>query len=173
MQKEIWKDIPEYEGYYQVSNLGRVKSLDRFIDKKNNRCFFKGKILKININKNGYCFIVLYKNKKSKNLRIHQLVSMAFLNHKPCGMKLVVDHINDIKTDNRLENLQIVTTRYNAFKTQSNYSSKYKGVHWDNERKKWSVSISINGKSNRIGRFKDEYDAHLAYQNKLKEIENG
>lgn len=156
MQQEIWKDIPEYDGLYQVSNLGNVKSF----------FFGKERILKQTSDKKGYLYVAL----KGKKIRVHQLVAIAFLNHKPCGLKYVVDHINDVKFDNRLENLQVVTNRFNIRKTQGSGSSQYKGVHWCKTSSRWISSIRINGKRNRLGSFKNEYDAHLAYQNKLKEL---
>jgi TATA-box binding protein (TBP) (component of TFIID and TFIIIB) len=91
---------------------------------------------------------------------------MAFLNHKPCGMKLVIDHINDNKFDNRLENLQITSVRYNTCKKQEKYSSKYKGVSFRKSDKKWVARIFIDGKIIYLGAFVNEYDAHLAYQKK-------
>lgn len=171
MQKEIFKDIPGYEGMYQVSNLGNVKSLSRKVFRKcNSFVITKEKNLKISVDTNGYCRVVLSKNNNLKTYKIHQLVAMSFLNHTPCGFKLVIDHINDIKTDNRLENLQIVTSRFNCKKNQTNYSSQYKGVCWDNSRSRWKAEIKINGKKIHLGRFKSEYEAHLAYQNKLKSL---
>lgn len=157
---EIWKSIPNYEGLYEVSSLGRVKSLK----------FGKERILKAIINKDGYLFCNLSCLGKVKSFQVHQLVAMAFLNHTPCGLKLVVDHINDNTKDNRLENLQVVTNRFNAYKTQGNYSSKYKGVCWNKTIKKWVSHIYINGKLKCIGRYKCELEASEAYQNKLKEL---
>jgi hypothetical protein len=156
--EEIWKDIPDYEELYQVSNLGRVKNI-----KKNT-------IKKLTIDKrDGYLKIHLSNKKYNRVYRVHQLVVMAFLNHKPCGHQLVVDHINDNKTDNRLENLQVVTTRYNAYKTQGKYSSKYKGVSWQKNRQKWVTYIQINGKKKYLGIFNCELKAHQSYQNALKQ----
>ena len=159
--QEIFKDIPNYEGLYQVSNFGNVKSLK----------WGKENILKDVLSKQGYLIYTLRKNKTRKDMKGHQLVAMAFFNHTPDGThKLVVDHINDIKTDNRVENLQIVTQRFNSHKTQGNYSSKYKGVCWVGKRNKWMASIYLNKKSFFLGYFENEYDAHLVYQNKLKEV---
>lgn len=168
--EEIWKDIIGYEGLYQVSSFGRVKSLSR--DSFNGKTFFKTKekILSTCTRGKGYEEIVLRKKGKRKCYTIHQLVAMTFLNHVPCGQKLVVDHINDIKTDNRLENLQVITQRENAFKTQGKYSSKYKGVHKDKNRTNWRACILINKKKINLGSFKSEYEAHLAYQEALKSI---
>jgi hypothetical protein len=170
MQQEIWKDIPNYEGIYQVSNLGNVKSLPNL--RWNGKCHrnIKEKILQKGLDTKGYYQVSLYKNKFRKSFGIHKLVAMAFLKHTPCGYELVVDHINDIKTDNQVENLQIVTQRFNCKKTQNTYSSKYKGVNWSKNDKKWKSSIYINGKQNHLGYFKCETSAHLAYQNKLKQI---
>lgn len=165
MTNEIWKDIPGYEGLYQASNLGNVKSL-------NYRQTKKEKILKPFKRRDGYYQVNLCKNGIIKNIKIHQLVAMTFFNHIPCGMKLVVDHINDEKLDNRVENLQIVTGRYNVFKTQGRYSSKYKGVSWDKRAKKWRSRIIINGVYKHLGFFTSEEEAHQAYINKLKELEN-
>jgi NUMOD4 motif/HNH endonuclease/AP2 domain len=170
-QEEIWKDIPNYEGLYQVSNLGNVKSLPKEWFSGNNTIRkHEGKFLKFKSYNGNYCKVTLHKNAKRKIYKVHQLVAMAFLGHKPCGLKLVVDHINDIKTDNRLENLQIVTNRYNAYKTQGKHTSKYKGVSWNKVNKKWHSQISINNIKIHLGYFDCEFKAHLAYQNKLKEL---
>lgn len=84
--EEIFKDIPNYEDMYQVSNLGNVKSLGN----NKNR---KDKILKISLDGSGYKKVSLCKNSKIKTIRVHQLVSMAFLNHKINGHKLSLIHI--------------------------------------------------------------------------------
>lgn len=104
---EIWKDIPNYEGY-QVSNLGRVKSLER-IDALGHR--LKEKILKPQLNSNGYYKVVLCKNSIKKKYFVHRLVYEAFNGQIPEGLQ--VNHINEIKTDNRLENLNLMTAKEN------------------------------------------------------------
>lgn len=172
--QEIWKDIPSYEGFYQVSNLGNVKSLSRKVFRKYNSIgFTKDRILKYSINMHGYACYKLSKLNNKKIFTAHQLVAMAFLNHTICGHKLVVDHMNDNKLDNRAENLQLITNRENAYRTQGKYSSQYKGVSWYKRDKKWIAKIRINGKEKYLGSFENEHDAHLAYQNKLNEVLNG
>ena len=174
MQEEF-RDIPGYEGIYQVSNLGNVKSLPRFKMSGSNKVSVKGRILKgrqSGLKKNMYLAVYLSKDGKGKQYKIHVLVAMAFLNHTPCGHKLVVDHINDNKLDNRLENLQIVSQRENSYKTQGKWASKYKGVSkchgW--AKGKWRARIRIQGKEIIIGYFNCELAASLAYQNKLKTL---
>ena len=109
---ENWKDIKGYEGIYQVSDLGRVKSL-RY-----------GNILNPYINSTGYKVVNLSENTKRVTKKVHSLVAECFLNHTPNGYKLVVDHINNVKTDNSLNNLQIITHRENCSKDKKGYSSK-------------------------------------------------
>ena len=171
--EEIWKDVPTYEGLYQVSNLGNVKSLSRFKMSGSNKVSVKGRVLKgrqTGLKKNMYLAVALYDNTHRKQYKIHVLVAMAFLNHTPCGHKLVVDHINDNKLDNRLENLQVVTHRFNTYKTQGKWASKYKGVSMCKIKNKWRARIRIQGKEIIIGYFTCELAASLAYQNELKTL---
>jgi hypothetical protein len=166
MQEEIWKDIPTYEGLYQVSNLGNVKSLPK--DWGNGR--HNGKILKGGYDKYGYYVLSLYKKSKQETFQVQQLVAICFLNHKRCKYKFVVDHINDNPSDNRLENLQVITHRENVYKTQGKYTSKYKGVCWHKASNKWASAIYINGKVKHLGLFNKEEEAGEAYKNKINEI---
>ena len=168
MQKEIFKDIPNYEGMYQVSNLGNVKSLPRYrkTGTISNGYITKEKILKKTIFSNGYIIVTLSNCGKKEKKSVHQLVAIAFLGHKPNGFKLVVDHINNIKTDNRLENLQIITNRENSSKKQKG-TSKYTGVYFSFKNKKWVSAIYLNGKTIFLGQFLAEKEASVVYQNKL------
>lgn len=170
-QEEIWKDIPGYEGLYQVSNLGNVKSLERIVLKNGKYPFLsKGKILKNNNIGKGYLVVFLSKNGNVKMFQIHQLVAIAFLNHIPNGHKIVVDHINNIRSDNRLENLQTITNRENLSKDKKGGTSKYVGVSWNKAMKKWKSQIRINGNRKHLGYFENELDAHNAYQKELKKL---
>lgn len=118
LEKEIWKDIPNYEGLYQVSNLGRIKSLER-IDALGNRR--KEKILKPQISNNGYYRVQLCKNSKVRFYLVHRLVWIAF--NGQISESIQVNHINEIKTDNRLENLNLMTCKENI-----NYGSRNERV---------------------------------------------
>jgi len=131
------------------------------------------KSIKIN-RKSGYNYIILSKNDIRKTFSVHTLVAISFLGHTPNGQKLVVDHINNIKTDNRLVNLQLITQRQNVSKAIRNCASKYVGVSYRKRGNKWIAAISIGGKGLRLGLFKFEIDASNAYQAALKaHIENG
>ena len=172
---EVWKDIPNYEGYYQVSNLGNVKSLERFIVCGKNESAKRKipeTILKPSINNVGYYSLKLQKFGVKKTIEIHKLVSICFLGHIANGYKLVVDHINNNRLDNRSENLQLITQRENTSKDKKNCSSKYTGVCWHILNNRWRASITINNKPKHLGYFKNEIDAHNAYQNALKELLN-
>lgn len=169
--KEIWKDVPNYEGMYKVSNLGRVKSLERKVKHwKGGSRLIKEKILKQNICTYGYKYIALNKEGKKRSTKVHRIVAIAFLNHKPFGMELVIDHINNVKTDNRVENLQLITNRQNVTKDLKKNSSDYIGVSWSKHANKWVSRTWINGKRTHIGYFNCELAAAKAYNDKLKTI---
>lgn len=157
MENEIWKDVPGYEGSYQVSNLGNVKSLARWIDSSANKGYLsKEKYLKQALSKRGYYVLVLNKDKKPRMFNVHQLVVMAFLGHIPDGTQtLVVDHINGIRTDNNLSNLQVIRQRVNASKDRTG-TSKYSAVHWNTDAKRWVVRPKVERELRYLGSYKDE-----------------
>lgn len=107
--KEIWKDVVGYEGLYQVSNLGRVRSLDRVVNITGRGTRkLKGKLRKITLDSKGYPSVSLSSgNCVDKGHRVHRLVCEAFIPNPE--NKLYVDHINTVRTDNRVENLRWVT----------------------------------------------------------------
>lgn len=168
MQEEF-KDVEGYEGLYQISNLGNLKSLSRQVCNSSGCRITKEKILCKRINKAGYFQIGLFKDLKSKTFTMHQLVAMAFLNHNKSN-GLIIDHINNNSLDNRLQNLQLITQRENLSKDKKG-SSKYTGVGWYNRLNKWSSTISINRKSYHLGLFNTELEASEIYQKSLKEFE--
>jgi hypothetical protein len=118
MEEEIWKDVIGFEGLYQVSNYSRVKSLERKRNSlSNSKAPVYEKILKQNITNIGYYRVVLYKDSVKMYRNVHRLVALAFL---PYTEGEVVNHINGIKTDNSLSNLEFVTSSENnhhAYKT--------------------------------------------------------
>lgn len=102
--KEIWKPVKNYEGLYEVSNMGRVKSL-------NYNKTGKERILKLNKDKDGYLLVNLHKNTKMKSCKVHRLVATAFVEN-PEGYT-EVNHINENKLDNRANNLEYCSRSYN------------------------------------------------------------
>jgi len=173
MSEEIWKDIKGYEGWYMVSSCGRVKSLCRIVDRTNKYGTTHKKLIRERIMRDspcghGYRKVTLSKGGVKKYINVHSLVYSTFRGSykKP----LQVDHINNVKTDNRLENLQLLSNRANVTKAWDLLptSSAYTGVTAVAGR--FDANIKINGKRQYLGRFKDEKQAHAAYINKLKRI---
>lgn len=112
--EEIWKSVRRFESYYEVSNMGNVRSIDRIV--KRGRFFEKRKSHLLSVVKSsgthGYCFVNLYKDGKTYPKKVHRLVADAFIenpDNKPC-----IDHINGLRDDNRVENLRWVTYKENA-----------------------------------------------------------
>lgn len=173
MEEEIWKDIRGYVGYYQVSNRGRVKSVHRVIIRKN-----KGpqtiheKILspgKLYGKKDGYYLVVmLCKIGVDKTFQVHRLVAEAFI-PKIKG-KPEVNHINEIKHDNRVENLEWNNHRENNTYKKKNKTSRFTGVHWDSANRNWAVNIHYNKKQYRLGNFDSEIKASKAYKSEIKRL---
>lgn len=167
MDKEVWKNVVGYEGLYEVSNLGRVKSKSRLRKCGSGFYITNDNIIHGAIDSGGYFCVCLRKNSISKTISVHKLIAIAFLNNNLKGHKLEVNHINFDKLDNRLSNIELVTTRENGNKKHLKHSSIYTGVSWNKWAKKWSSQISIKRKTIHLGYFKNEFDAHLAYQNEL------
>jgi hypothetical protein len=114
---EIWKDVCNYEGDYQVSSFGRVKSL----------WFNKETILKPHRNIHGYLYINLRKDNKTKFRRVHRLVAEAFLPNPE--NKTDVDHIDRVRDNNTLDNLRWATRSENLINTVARSSTHEKNIH--------------------------------------------
>jgi hypothetical protein len=147
MDIEEWKFVEGYEGLYEVSNLGQVKS------------YHSNKILKPKVNPRGYLCVNFYKDKKQSTKIIHKLVALAFIpniNDKP-----FIDHINRVKTDNRAVNLRWVTPQENNFNLSKPKDNKsgYTGVGWLKSRNKYYAEIKANGKKIHGGLFDNLEDA--------------
>jgi hypothetical protein len=169
--EEVWQDIKGYEGSYQVSNTGMVKSLSRMVrsGKWGNRIVPEQKI-SLHANPSGYLKCTLCKHGKMKSYYVHHLVWVAFGNVKPTDRFTHIDHIDNVKTNNALSNLQLLSTRANVSKCQLQYpkTSRYTGVSQIKGSGKWVAGIRINMRAHHLGRFDSELDASLAYKEALK-----
>lgn len=113
MEKEIWKDIPGWEGYYQASNLGRIRSLDRYEEFMNNNGKIstrlrKGRVMKQTIVQNGYCVVTLCGKRKY----VHRIIAETFIPN-PDNLPYI-NHKSEIKTENSAENLEWCDPKYNV-----------------------------------------------------------
>lgn len=164
MTEEIWKPVVGYEGFYEVSSFGNIKSLS-------GNHFKDDRVIKTFLSTSGYPSCGLSKMRVRTLFMVHTIVAISFLNHKPNGHTLVVDHINGDRTDNRVENLRIVSHRYNSSsgfrKDRINMSSKFPGVYLYKATGKWAASINSNKKLHHIGYYDNEIEAHEAYNREL------
>ena len=128
---EEWRPIEGYEGLYEVSNTGLIRSLDRFVGNRNR---IKGKILSINIKKGGYCSVVLSKYGKMKGYQVHRLVAQAFIPN-PDNLPQV-NHIDEDKSNNCVDNLEWCTAKYNinyGTRQERAIDTKVKNGYYDPE----------------------------------------
>lgn len=147
---EIWKEVDGYEGKLRVSNYGNVFKV------------ITNKLANKNLNNRGYLRVCIEK----KHLYIHRLVCEHFI-HSRREDQTSVNHINGIKTDNRVENLEWVTPRENTFHYRmTNKTHPY--VSYSEKTDRYESWLSVNGKSRRIGRFKTLEEAECAYLEKIK-----
>jgi hypothetical protein len=174
--EEIWKDIKEYEGLYQVSNLGRVKSIERKVDiysRKNKKYYkrtIKQKFIKYGGNTIGYVNVALSKDGYTKPMYVHRLVAEAFIpnpNNYP-----VINHKDENKENNTVDNLEWCTIKYNnnygtriktakqvnQYDLAGNFIKKWESINEASKelklKKIWEV---CNGKRNKCGNFVWKY----------------
>lgn len=116
---EKWKDIEGYEGYYQVSSLGRVKSLERKVESRGSLKIVRERILKLRKDPKGYGRVYLQKDKVREQYRIHRLVAITFIpNLKNLPQ---VNHIDEVKDNNSVSNLEWCNNQYNTEYSLSKY----------------------------------------------------
>ena len=149
---EEWRSVSG-NANYQVSNIGRVRNVNT------------EKILKPRVGGSGKCYFIvaLYKDNTRANSYIHRLVAQEFIENS--DNKKYVDHIDHNKTDNTILNLRWVSKSQNGMNRtkQANTSSKYKGVCFHKQRKKWNAQIMLDGKRKHIGLFTNEKEAAAKY----------
>ena len=109
IENEEWRDIDGYDGMYQVSDIGRVRSLK----------YGKVRVLKPQKDNGGYLFVNLYRDRKMKHFLVHRLVAQAFIQNDD-ETKTQINHINEVKSENRVSNLEWCSAQYNM---------TYNGIH--------------------------------------------
>jgi hypothetical protein len=141
MEGEIWKDIIGYEGFYKISNLGRVKSLSRLVANSLLNRMTTNKIHKSAVSNDGYTYVTISFKKKSMKFRVHRLVALHFIDNPK--NKLEVNHIDSIRLNNNVKNLEWVSKSENQCHSKINKktTSKYVGVCF-NKNFKTNVWIS-------------------------------
>ena len=173
MLQEIWVPVKKYEEFYEVSNLGRVRSKDRVVEIKKTSSKgvdfiqkkpFPGKLLKPQISDSGYYRVGLHNNGKNKKLFfVSNIVAEAFIqeDYKQCG--LVCDHINEDKLDNRLSNLQIISKSKNTHRSADGEKQVISAVG-----DKFLVFKYIDGVRLKIGEFNTFKEAAEFFTEYLK-----
>ena len=147
---EMWKPIPGYEGFYEASTMGRVRSVPRKIPHPRNKNMIlsrPGKILRSELDKYGYPVVTLSKDAKQKTFKVHRLIGMAFIEN-PDNLPQI-DHINSVRYDNRPENLRWCSTQENTAwrdeklgrvilckETRKRFKSSYNAASWIIQKRK-------------------------------------
>ena len=115
--KEVWKEVPGWEGYYEASNLGNIRSVTRYYNIQHSRTGstyikpYVGKVLSPKVGDGGYLYVNLWRDNKGYTRAVHRLVCGAFLGHIPDN--LVCNHLDSNRKNNSLSNLEFVTQKEN------------------------------------------------------------
>lgn len=155
---EKYKDIIGYEGLYKITKEGNILSLKR----KKPQC------LKPILHHTGYYVVRLYKGKQWKEHKVHRLVAFTF---KANGFGDQVNHIDNNKTNNNINNLEFCSNRENCThrELKNKKSSKYTGVTFCKTTSKWKAQIYFNRKAKSLGRYNTELEAYKVYKSFIKE----
>ena len=135
---KIWKDVPSYEGSYQVSTCGLIRSVERLVKyTEKHSGLRKSKVLNTRLNKDGYIYTIVSVNKERKTVKAHRLVALTFIPNPE--NKLCVNHINGIKSDNRVENLEWCTHSENT-----------------NHAVRMKLKVGVKGEKSHLSKLKNE-----------------
>lgn len=168
--EEIWLPINGYENLYHISNMGKVKSLAKSWYSGTGNIGLHHKSVTIitgGIDSGGYRLVNLYKDNKKISKRIHSLMWDAFRNESYNSKQ--IDHKDENKLNNRIDNLQLLTQRQNSSKSYllKSKTSKYTGVSWKKDNNKWLADIRMNGEKKYLGLFNCETAAMVIYEKTL------
>ena len=157
---EVWKDAVGYEGLYEVSSEGNIRKVG-------------GTNKKLTLDRTtGYLKSSMTKNKNTYPETVHRVVAKAFIDRSLSGRYVVVDHIDDVKTNNKLSNLRVISIRENTIKPMNSeeYSAKSVGVCKRGDKfisRAYSKGVRLY-----LGTFDTEREAREAYNNFLKDKQN-
>ncbi|WP_025120644.1 MULTISPECIES: NUMOD4 domain-containing protein [unclassified Serratia (in: enterobacteria)] len=169
---EAWIDVSGFEGTYQISDAGNLRSLDRTVLNKGSGCVYplKGKTLKPRKDADGYLITDLWKAGKKTTVKIHRLVAAAFTP----GAGPEVDHINGQRDDNRALNLRWASVSQNRANSHTRKNkSGVVGVRYCEGRKNpWQAYGRVNGKFKSLGLFPTKQLAEAARQKHIQEVMN-
>ena len=162
---ELIRKFPDYE----ISKDGVIYSNKSYHKSRDN-----SKPLKQNPDVDGYLMVTLYPGQKTK--KVHLLVWDTYGECQRKGNDIVVDHIDENKTNNNINNLQLLTNGDNVYKSidKTKTSSKYRGVSFRKDNSKWAARITINKKEKYLGQFNTEEEAHEyreVYKKQIKKHE--
>lgn len=164
--EEIWKPVFGYEGYYEVSNTGKIRSLERYvITNQGYKTKVNSRIMTQQKNKYGYNDVKLSKNGKALRLLTHRIVMQSFIGKSD----LQVDHLNKDKQDNRVTNLEYVSHRENV-RRSSVCKNGNPGIYWSKRNNMWACAIQKNKKRHFGGYFRNQGDAIKARDDLLKKL---
>lgn len=158
----IWKPIIGFEEFYEVSNTGQVKAKGKHIlHWRECKRFLKEKLLIKSLDKDGYETITLKNNGYQKTYRVHRLVALHFIDNE--FNKPTVNHINGIKNDNNVSNLEWATHRENSShrSMSKEKTSKYSNIHLCKKTNKWICQIQIDSDKKHIGCSDSEEIAYI------------
>lgn len=175
---EIWRDIPRYGGKYQASDLGRIRCTPQVFRTISRLIRTKYYIVKSSLSNEGYRRVALTNKQGDKRIMgVHRWIMFAFQGE--VSEDVQVNHINGVRDDNRLCNLEYVTPRQNnnhrKILNPDGFTSKYSGVYNSNRRRggaKYESSITFNGKNYYLGSSNNDYELSLKYKEALYNYEN-
>ncbi len=158
---EIWLSVVGYEGLYEVSNTGKVKSLERYVGAKcGSKKTIREKILKHGINTYGYFHVGLYKNGKMKTKKVHNLLCEAFIGERPKGFDIC--HRDGVKTNNNLENLRYDSRSNNIqdMKLNNTWPSRENHAHKLTEQEVQKIYLLLRNSNMNYREIGKKYNVH-------------